>query len=121
MALGLGSPGANTALDALATAYPWVKLHIGDPGSAGTANPATETTRKQATFSAAASGATANTGLLSWPGVAANEDYTHFTLWTASSAGNFGGSGTVTANPVTAGDTFQVGVGDLDLSFTLAS
>jgi hypothetical protein len=121
MATGLGSAGANTALDAFTAAYPWVKLHIGDPGAAGTGNPATETTRKQATFSAASGGATSNTGTLTWSTVPAAEDFTHFTLWTASSGGTFGGSGTVTANAVAIGDTFQVAVGDLDLSFTLAS
>lgn len=121
MATGLGSAGANTALDAFVALYPWVKLHIGDPGAAGTGNPAVETTRKQATFSASASGATTNTGAVTWNAVAASEDYTHFTLWTASSAGTFGGSGLVTAAAVTLGDTFQVAIGDLDLSFTLAS
>lgn len=121
MAEGLGSAGANTALDAFTAAYTWVKLHIGAPGAAGTSNPAVETTRKQATFSAAASGACTTTAILTWTNVAASEDYTHFTLWTASSGGTFGGSGTVTASAVTAGDTFQVPIGDLDLSFTLAS
>lgn len=121
MAEGLGSAGANTALDAFTGAYTWIKLHVGAPGAAGTSNPATETTRKQAAFSASSGGATANTGALTWTNVAGSEDYTHFTIWTASTAGTFGGSGTVTANPVTAGDTFQVAVGDLDLSFTLAS
>lgn len=121
MAEGLGSAGANLALDEIAAAYPWVKLHIGAPGSAGTANPAVETTRKQATWGAAAAGVVSNTADIFWTGVAASEDYTHFTLWTASSGGTFGGSGTVTAAAVTAGQTFQVAVGDLDLSFTLAS
>lgn len=121
MALGLGAAGANTSLDALAAAYRWVKLHVGDPGADGTSNPATETTRMQATFAASAAGATSNTGTLTWPNVAANEDYTHFTLWTLNAAGVFGGSGTVTAASVVAGDTFQVGIGDLDLSFTVAS
>lgn len=121
MATGLGSAGANTSLDAFAAAYTWIKLHIGDPGAAGTSNPAVETTRKQATWAAAASGATSNTGALSWTLVAASEDYTHFTIWTASTAGTFGGSGTVTASAVTAGDTFTIPTGDLDLSFTLAS
>lgn len=121
MAEGLGSPGANTALDALLAAYPWIKLHIGAPGSAGTSNPATETTRKQASWTSASGGAASNSGVLTWTNVAASEDYTHFTAWTASSAGNFGFSGTVTANAVTAGDTFSITVGDLDVAFTLAS
>lgn len=121
MATGLGSAGANTSLDAWIAAYPWIKLHIGDPGAAGTSNPATETTRKQATMTASASGASSNSVALTWTNVAANEDYTHWTAWTASGGGTFGGSGTTTADPVTAGDTFQVAVGDLDISFTLAS
>lgn len=121
MATGLGSDGANTALNAFTTAYPWVKLHIGDPGSAGTDNPAVETTRKQVTWVGAAAGADSNSATITWTAVAASEDYTHFTLWTANAAGTFGGSGTVTANAVTAGDNFQVAVGDLDVSFTLAS
>lgn len=121
MAEGLGSAGANTGLDAITTAYTWVKLHIGAPGSAGTSNPATETTRKQVTWTGASAGADTNTNTLTWTTVAASEDYTHFTVWTASVAGTFGFSGTVTANAVTAGDTFQVAVGDLDVSFTLAS
>lgn len=121
MTTGLGPAGANTALDAFTAAYPWMKLHVGDPGAAGTSNPATNTTRQQATFSAAASGATTNTNALVWDLVVASEDYTHFTLWSASTAGTFGGSGTLVADPITAGDTFQVAAGDLDLSFTLAS
>ena len=43
----------NTSL-AVATVY--VKLHIGDPGEAGTSNAAGETTRKAASFGASASG-----------------------------------------------------------------
>lgn len=121
MATGLGSAGANDALDALVAAYPWIKLHVGDPGAAGTSNAAVETTRKQASWDAAASGATANSGALTWTNVAGSEDYTHFTAWDASTAGTFGFSGTVTANAVTAADTFTIAAGDLDVSLTLAS
>lgn len=121
MATGLGSAGANTALDALVAAYPWVKLHTGDPGAAGTSNAATETTRKQVTWNASASGATSNNGALSWTGVSGSEDYTHFSAWTASTAGTFGFSGAITANAVTAGDTFTIASGDLDVSLSLAS
>lgn len=121
MATGLGSAGANTAGDELNSIYSWVQLHVGDPGSAGTANVATETTRKQVTWAAFAAGASSNTAALTWTNVAGSEDYTHYTVWTASAAGTFGHSGTVTANPITAGDTFNVAIGDLDISFTLAS
>jgi hypothetical protein len=121
MAEGFGAAGANTALDALLAAYPWIKLHTGAPGSAGTANAATETTRKEATWDASVSGAASNSAPLSWTSVAGTEDYTHFTAWTASVAGTFGFSGTVTANAVTAGDNFTIATGDLDVSLTLAS
>lgn len=121
MAEGFGAAGANTALDALLAAYPWVKLHTGAPGSAGTSNAATETTRKQASWTASSGGAASNSGALTWTSVAGSEDYTHFTAWSASSGGNFGFSGTVTANAVTAGNTFTIATGDLDVSVTLAS
>jgi hypothetical protein len=127
MATGLASATCNSILDAIcnATSYSvsevWIKLHVGDPGAAGTSNAATETTRKQASFSAAASGAITSDGSLSWTNVSGTEDYTHYTAWTASSAGTFLFSGTVTANAVTAGDTFTVAAGDLDLALTVAS
>jgi hypothetical protein len=121
MATGFGSAGAGTALDALKAAYPWVKLHVGDPGANGTANAATETTRKQATWGTTTAGAFSNSASLDWTSVAGSEDYTHFTAWSASTAGNFGFSGTITANPVTTGDNFTIAIGDLDTSVPLAS
>lgn len=121
MATGFGSAGANTALDSLGSTYSWVKLHTGDPGSAGTANAATETTRKQATWSAASGGVLANSNTLTWTSIAGSQDATHFTVWTASSAGTFGFSGTITANAYTAGDTYTVAAAGLTATLTLAS
>lgn len=121
MAEGWGPTAANHALDTEMALYTWMKLHIGAPGAAGTTSPAAETTPKQITWAAAASGATTSTAGLSWTNVAGSEDYTHFTTWTASTAGTFGISGTVTANPVVAGDTFSIAAGDVDVSLTLAS
>jgi hypothetical protein len=121
MSVGFSTAAANTHLDNQGTTYPWVKLHTGDPGAAGTSNAATETTRKQATWASAASAAKTTSADLVWTGVAGSEDYTHFSLWTASSGGSFGGSGTVTANAVTAGDTFTIPAGELDLSLPVAA
>jgi len=121
MAEGLSSPAADLALAPVLSAYTWIKLHTGAPGSAGTANAATETTRKQATWAAASGGASSNTGALSWTGVAGSEDYTHFSAWSASTAGTFGFSGLITANAVTSGDNFTIPTGDLDVAFPLAS
>lgn len=129
MATGLSSSLANALLDALCRSVAWtepdalyVKLHTGDPGAAGTANAATETTRKQATFGSAASGGSiSNTAALTWTGVLGTEDYTHFTAWDSSTSGSFQFSGTITANAVTTGDDFTIGVGGLVTSFAIAS
>lgn len=121
MADGIATAGANTALDALVAAYSWVKLHTGAPGSAGTTNAATETTRKQATFAAASGGSVASNGAISWTNIAGSQDATDFSVWTASTAGTFGWSGTITANAYVAGDTVTVASGALTASFTLAS
>lgn len=121
MTVGLGSNGANVALDALLAAHRWIKLHIGDPGAAGTSNPATETTRQQATWGAAAGGAAANTVALTWTAIAGSQDATHWSAWTASTAGSFGVSGTITANPYTAGDDYVVAIGAATVSFPLAA
>ncbi len=121
MATGWSSTAGNAALTTLTTTYPWIKLHVGDPGANGTANAAVETDRIQATWGSAASGAISNSAQLEWTGVGGTEDYTHFSAWTASTAGTFGFSGTVTANAVTTGDTFTIAIGDLDVTLTLAS
>lgn len=121
MAEGFSTAAANSALDAQATAYPWIKLHVGAPGAAGTANPATETTRKQPTWASAASASKASSADVVWTNVAGTEDFTHFSMWTASSGGTFGGSGTITANAVTSGDTFTITAGSLTLTLPVAS
>jgi hypothetical protein len=127
MAIGLSAYLANALLNtfcnatSFSVATPYMKLHIGDPGSAGTSNPAVNTTRKSVSFAAAASGAIANDAQISWTSVAATEDYTHWSLWDASSAGNFLQSGTITANAVTIGDTFNINTGDLDITTSVAS
>ena len=127
MATGISEYLANQWLDALgnndtfAVTTVYVKLHVGDPGSAGTSNPATETTRKEASFAAASTGALASDAALTWTNIAGSQDATHFTAWDNVSAGNFLFSGTITANAYTAGDTFTISSGSLNVSLTLAS
>lgn len=128
MALGLASAIAAELLDALfnADAYTgpaniYAKLHIGDPGAAGTSNAATETDRQAVTLGAASGGAISNDNAPEWVSVAASEDYTHVSLWDDPTAGNFLMSGTITANAVTAGDTFRIPAGDMDITLTVAS
>lgn len=122
MAEGWSAAAANSALDTWGAAYPWLKMHTAAPGAAGTTAAATEATRKQITWGSASAGAmTSITNALTWTNVAGTEDYTHCSAWSASTAGNFGGSGSVTANPVNAGDTFTIAVGDVDASLPVAS
>jgi hypothetical protein len=114
----LDAVGNNTALQ---IATPYIKLHIGDPGAAGTANPAAETTRKLVSFGAAGSSTISNDTDITWPGITGGEDATYWSLWDASTAGNFLGSGTITANAYLAGDTYVIPAGDLDISLTAAA
>lgn len=121
MATGWGATAANSALDTAVAAYPWIKMHTGSPGAAGTTNAATETTRKQLTWNAASGGSVTNSNAVTWTNVAASETYADASFWTASTAGTFGFSGLVTANPVTAGDTFTIAASGVTVSVTLAS
>ncbi len=127
MATGLSAYLCNSFLDALgnATAYSvtnvYVKLHVGDPGANGTANPATETTRKAVSFGVASAGALASDADVSWTNIAGSEDANHFTAWDSLTTGNFLFSGTITANPYDAGDTYTISSGNLTATLTLAS
>jgi hypothetical protein len=127
MATGLSSYLANKFLDAVgnAAAYSaadvYIKLHTGDPGANGTANPATETTRESVSFGAATGGGLTSDADVSWTNIAGSEDATFFTAWDNSTAGNFLFSGAITGNPYTAGDTFTIPSGSLTASLTLAS
>jgi hypothetical protein len=120
MAGFLSTYGANAVLDG--TAMPatlYAKLHTGNPSAAGTANAATETTRKSFTRAAASGGATSNAADISWPTISGSQDATHLTLWDNVSAGNCWAIVPLTANAYTAGDTLTIAAGDLDLSLDI--
>lgn len=121
MATSWSSTAGNAALTSLLGSYTWIQLHTASPGSAGTSNVASNSTRKQATWGSASGGSASNSADITWTSVSASEDYTHFTCWTASTAGTFGFSGTITANAVSSGDDFVIPTGDLTVSLTLAS
>jgi hypothetical protein len=126
MAVGYSTYTANKTLDALynntsfAVTNSYMQLHVGDPGAAGTSNPAAETTRKSLSFGVASSAEIANDAQIVWTNITGSETATHFTIWDASTGGNFLWSGTMSANPHTDGDTLTVAVGDLDISMTPA-
>lgn len=122
MAVGMSAATADNVLNAIgnATSYsvatPYMQLHTAEPGTAGTTAVATETTRKLVSFGAAGAGSAgfrqiANDVAITWTAIAGSQDATHFSLWDASTAGNYLGSGTITANAYTAGDTYNVAIG----------
>lgn len=122
--MALSDTVRNAFLNALcrntsyANAAVWVQLHLGDPGSAGTSNPAGNTTRQQATFGTVASGgAISNTAAVAWTAVSNSETYTHASLWSASTSGTFLGSAALTQSKVVnAGDNFSLPIGDVDVT-----
>lgn len=127
MATGLSAYAANKFLDALgnntsfAVNSAYVKLHIGDPGANGTANPADETTRKAVSFGAASAGSITSDADITWTNITGSQDATFFTAWDSESAGNFLFSGSITGNAYTAGDTLTISSGTLVVSLTVAS
>lgn len=111
----------NAVFDNDAASFPaittvYAKLHIGDPGENGTANPAVETTRQSVAFNAATGGSIVSSGTVSWTNVSTTETVTHISFWDNGTAGNCLGSAQLNVSaPLTAGD-------DLDLTsitFTL--
>lgn len=119
----LDAVGNNGALSTIPITTAFVQLHTADPGAAGATAVAGNATRKSVSFAAAASGSMASDADTTWTTgeVDTSEDYTHFSLWDASTAGNFMWSGTVTADPVTAGNEFRFPSGSFTLGIGVAS
>jgi len=96
----------------------FIKLHTGDPGSAGAANAFGDATRQAATFSAAAADGTITTSAdVNWTNFTAAGTLTHVSFWSASTGGTFLGSDDLAiARTVMVGDNFTILAGDVDLS-----
>lgn len=118
--MGIAVGELNKALDAIAgraaytaNAAVYVKLHTGAPGSAGTSNASTDTTRKLAAWSAPSGGAIATSAQLSWTlALSGGETLTHVSFWTASTGGTFLGDGALSASATMAnGETFNISSG----------
>jgi hypothetical protein len=109
----------NVSPAAIQLANRYLKLHTGDPGEDGTANAATETTRKSVTSAASANGVFTSTNDLTWTNVAASETYSHASVWDAAgpAGGNCLWTGALTASKaVNAGDTFTISAGSLTVT-----
>lgn len=85
----------DASFTALSNVY--VKLHKGDPGSAGASNAAAgDTTRQEITWNTPASGSMTIDTTPSWTNGGTSETLTHISFWDASTAGNFLGSAQLT-------------------------
>lgn len=92
----------------------YVKLHLGDPGEAGTSNAAAETTRKVVTFAASSGGVSASNAAVEWTSYPTAETVSHISLWDASTSGNCLGSGALASSKLMAnGDTLNIASGAL--------
>jgi hypothetical protein len=97
MAVGLSAVNAANAflnvyrgVTFTGVATPFIQLHTGDPGAAGTANVSVgSTTRNAIVWAAASAGSMALSSLGAWTNGGTSETITHVTLWSASSAGTF--------------------------------
>ena len=108
MADGLSTANANlAAAAAVGTNAAFAQLHTGDPGTAGTSNVASVTTRPALTWGSASGGAVAANGTLpswgSWAGTSP-QTITDLSTFSLSSAGTFGLS-----TPLSASVTMNTG------------
>ena len=93
MADGLSTTVANAALNNIVgTNAAYVQLHTGDPGSAGTSNVSSVTTRESVTWGSASAGSVSASNEPEWTGWAGTngEVETDISLWSALSSGTFG-------------------------------
>lgn len=123
MTVGLSSYVANGWLNQLrgvaftAPAAVYAKLHIGDPGAAGTANPSAVTTRVAITYSAASGGSISITGTAPSWAMTATEVLSHVSFHDATSGGNFLWSAALTSTKsVGAGDTYTLSTENVNLA-----
>lgn len=101
--------GGGNGVSFTAPANVYAKLHLGDPGEAGTSNAASNTTRQEVTFGASSNGVISLATGGAWTNVSAAETYSHVSLWDNSSAGNCLGSGALAASKTVAiGDNFTL-------------
>lgn len=93
----------NTTYTAITSVF--VKLHVGDPGAAGTTNASAVTTRNAIVWAAASGGSMALSTLSAFS-MTTTETISHVSLWDASTAGTFLQSAVLTASvPVINGST----------------
>lgn len=112
--MAYSNAGKNTMLDAFGTAYGYVSAHTADPGDSGTSEVTGGSYARVAiTWSAASAGSksASNSPVLNIPG---GTTLAWLGLWSASTAGTFGGGADVTDEAYGGDGTYTV------TSFTLS-
>lgn len=118
----IATPGANAFLDG--TALPatlYVQLHIGNPGTNGTANVASDTTRVSFTRSAASGGAVTNATEIQWLDWPATETVTHISIWGSSVGGICWFIDNVVDEVIQTGDSITIVAGALSITLSVWS
>lgn len=127
MAEGWSQAAATDILTDKGTEYPWIQIHTGAPGAAGTANIGPDTDRLQATWAAPALAGDSQsvemvwTADLEWVAVAASGDPQYVSGWSASTAGVFGWSGQLTSDAIVIGNDFRIPAGAYTLRVPIAT
>jgi len=126
MAVGYIASVADTQNDTLIATYPWLQLHVADPGAAGTTAVAGNATRKDfsAAFAPSSGGVALSDVQVDWTDAEVDtaETYTHCSFWTAASGGSCGITGIVTASAVNATlNTFSILAGGVSVSHFVAA
>lgn len=122
MADGLSAANANAAITGWITNALFIQLHTGDPGTAGTSNVSSTTTRESVTWGSVSAGAVSASNTPAWPSWAGtnNEVVTDISFWSASTSGTFEFSITLSAS-VTMATTDTLSLTPITLSLPTAS
>ena len=117
----------NDALTGVAT--PYIQLHVGNPGAAGTSNIAqtgvpANIVRKSVDFGAVGNHATnverrvLSTTLVEWSGaeIAAGQEISHFSIWDAETNGDVEFIAPVTTPKTTGSDGVTIAIGDIEVA-----
>lgn len=121
--MSISNYAENKILDHLAGVTSWtmpsalyIQLHTGDPGEDGTSSAAVENSRKSVSWGSASGGSISASAAISWVNVAAEETYTHWSIWDASTSGNCLWTGALSSSAsMLVGESFQI----TSLSLTL--
>lgn len=113
----LATPGANAFLDG--TALPatlYIQLHTGNPGTNGTANVATTSTREGFSRTPAVSGVVTNSTEIQWLNVPATETITHISIWGSASGGICWFIDNIPDEGIFTGDSVTIVIGSLSIT-----